>query len=237
MDHASWLADGMTGADEEMKETYQHYMRVDPNQREFLGPKETEEDPVTGRVMTFRRGKVGMVRGAKAENMREVKIYLDPLPHVRVEKGKDLQGWYQGKHNDKQGSRPRPCFTDAILTEPYGGYCTVGCAFCYVNSGFRGYRGSGLITVPIGYGEHVARQLKSMRVSAAGYFSSFTDPFLPLEDYYGNTRAGAEAFDREGLPVFFLSRLSYPDWAIDLLRKNKYSYAQKSINTPVEHPE
>ena len=232
MDHASWLADGMTGADEEMKEKYQHYMRVDPNQREFLGPKETEEDPVTGRVMTFRRGKVGMVRGAKAENMREVKIYLDPLPHVRVEKGKDLQGWYQGKHNDKQGSRPRPCFTDAILTEPYGGYCTVGCAFCYVNSGFRGYRGSGLITVPIGYGEHVARQLKSMRVSAAGYFSSFTDPFLPLEDYYGNTRAGAEAFDREGLPVFFLSRLSYPDWAIDLLRKNKYSYAQKSINTP-----
>jgi hypothetical protein len=37
---------------------------------------------------------------------------------------------------------------------------------------------------------------------------------------------------RWGLRVFFLSLLSYPSWAIYTLRKNKYSYAQKSINTP-----
>ncbi len=232
MDHASWLKNGMDGAAEELQKTYQHFMKVDPDQRDFLGPIEKVDDPVTGRTLRFRAGKVGMVRGAKEENMKEVKIFLDPQPHVRVEKGKDLQGWYQGKDLSAPGSRERPCMTDAILTEPYGGYCTVGCSFCYVNSGIRGYRGSGLITVPIGYGEHVAKQLRSMRTSAAGYFSSFTDPFLPLEDYYHNTEQGVKAFTNEGLPVFFLSRLSYPDWAIDALRLNPFSYAQKSINTP-----
>jgi DNA repair photolyase len=86
--------------------------------------------------------------------------------------------------------------------------------------------------VPLNFGEHVAKQLKSMQVSAAGYFSSFTDPFLPLEDYYHNTQQGATAFADANLPVFFLSRLHYPGWAYDLLARNRYSYAQKSLNTP-----
>jgi DNA repair photolyase len=232
MDHAAWLRDGLDGADEELKKSYQYFMRVDPDQRDFLGPIETVDDLVTGKRMRCRTGRVGMVRGAKEENMKGVQIWMDPLPHVRIEKGKDLQGWYQGKQLSAPGSRVRPCMTDAILTEPYGGFCTVGCSFCYINSGFRGYRGSGLITVPIGYGDHVAKQLRSMRISAAGYFSSFTDPFLPLESYYHNTEDGVKAFTNEGLPIFFLSRLAYPDWAIDALRLNKFSYAQKSINTP-----
>lgn len=232
MDHAAWLRDGLDGADDELRKSYQYFMRVDPDQRDFLGPIERVEDAITGRLMRRRQGRVGMVRGAKPENMRDVWIWMDPLPHVRIEKGKDLQGWYQGKQLSAPGSRERPCMTDAILTEPYGGFCTVGCSFCYINSGFRGYRGSGLITVPIGYGDHVKRQIASMRTSAAGYFSSFTDPFLPLEDYYHNTERGARAFTDAGLPIFFLSRLAYPDWAVDLLRLNKFSYAQKSINTP-----
>lgn len=90
------------------------------------------------------------------------------------------------------------------------------------------------MSVPLNYGAHVTKQLKSMKTSAAGYFSSFTDPFQPVEDYYHNTRAGATAFVNAGLPIFFLSRLSYPDWAYDLLRKNPHSYAQKSLNTPDE---
>lgn len=233
MDHAAWLNQD---TDEDAQKAYQFFMRPDPTQREFVGPAQEELDPLTGKIATFRMSRVGMVRNAKDEDKREVKVYLKfdgkaSLPHIRLEKGKDLQGWYQPKHNDKQGSRPRPCFTDAILTEPYGGYCTVGCAFCYVNSGFRGYRGSGLISVPADYGAHVTKQLSRMRTSAAGYFSSFTDPFLPLEDIYHNTQQGAEAFDRAGLPVFFLSRLHYPGWAMDLLQRNKYSYAQKSLNT------
>lgn len=232
-DHRAWL-EGANG--EEAQAAYQYFMRPDPEQRKYLGPVEEEHDPLTGTIAKFRMAKVGMVRNAKDEDKREVKVYLgfdgeNYLPHLRIPNAKPLQGWYQDKHNDKQGSRPRPCFTEAVLTEPYGGYCTVGCAFCYVNSGFRGYRGSGLISVPVGYGAQVELMLSKAKSSAAGYFSSFTDPFLPLEKIYHNTQLGAEAFTKLGLPVFFLSRLSYPGWAIDLLKQNRYSYAQKSLNT------
>lgn len=233
MDHAAWLNEE-TG--EAAQEAYKYFMRPDPNQREFLGPIEEEDDPLTGMRAKFRMAKVGMVRNAKDDDKKEVKVYLGfndvtYLPHIRIPNAKPLQGWYQDKHNDKRGSRARPCFSEAILTEPYGGYCTVGCAFCYVNSGFRGYRGTGLISVPVNYGEQVRNMLSKSRTSAAGYFSSFTDPFLPIEDVYHNTQQGAEAFVELGLPIFFLSRLSYPSWAIDLLKRNPYSYAQKSLNT------
>lgn len=109
--------------------------------------------------------------------------------------------------------------------------CAVGCAFCYVNSGFRGYRGTGLITVPLHYGVQIKDQLSKMRRGAAGYFSSFTDPFTPLEAYYHNTERAAREFVKVGLPLFFLSRLRYPKWAVELLTMNPHSYAQKSINT------
>lgn len=216
-----------------MDEAYKYFMRVDPGMREMLGPIEEKYDEVTARPMKQRWARVAMIRGAT--ELHETTVYLDPTPHIRQAKGKDLQGWYSGKGDGANaGMRERPCETDAILTQPYGGYCTVGCQFCYINSGTRGYRGSGLITVPLGYGEHVAKQLRSMKVSAAGYFSSFIDPFLPIEDYYHNTQAGAQAFVDARLPVFFLSRLHYPAWAIDLLTVNKYSYAQKSLNTSNE---
>lgn len=218
--------------DSQTKEAYRFFMKVDPDMRDFLGPIEEKEDKLTGRVMRQREAKIGMIRGASEENMKATTVYLDPFPHIRQPKGKDLQGWYSGKGDGKYaGSRERPCETDAILTQPYGGYCAVGCQFCYINSGTRGYRGSGLLTVPMGYGEHVRKQLASMQVSTAGYFSSFTDPFQPLEDWYHNTQNGAQAFVDAGLPVFFLSRLHYPGWAFDILKQNKYSYAQKSINT------
>lgn len=232
MDHAAWLAQGL-GDEDEARETYRHWMRVDPDMREYLGPIKKQTDPHTGRMMRTREARVAMMRGS--ENLKEVTVYLDPLPHIRLEKGKDLQGWYSGKGDgDIRGKRERPCMTDAVLTEPYGGYCTVGCTFCYINSGVKGYRGSGLVTVPMAYGDQVRRQLASMQTSAAGYFSSFTDPFLPLEDYYHNTEQGARAFVEAGLPIFFLSRLPYPGWAFDLLAQNPLSYAQKSLNTPNE---
>jgi hypothetical protein len=212
------------------REKYKWYMRPEPNP--LLGEIQTEFDELTGRELRWRMVGVSMMRGGEK---KPLKVYLDPMPHIRIETAKDLQGWYQSRHwPDETGAnlakRPRPCYTDAMLTEPYGGYCAVGCAFCYINSGFKGYRGSGLISVPIGYGKQVAKQLSKLRSAAAGYFSSFTDPFLPLEDLYHNTQQGAEAFDAAGLPVFFLSRLHYPGWAFDLLGRNRYSYMQKSIN-------
>jgi DNA repair photolyase len=215
------------------KSSYQYFMRVDPDMRDFLGPIEAVDDALTGRRMRKRWAKIAMVRGARDENLKEVDVYLDPFPHIRIDNAKDLQGWYSSKGDGGlHGQRDRPCETDAVLTQPYGGWCNVGCQFCYINSGSRGYRGSGLVTVPLDYGKHVRKQLTAMQFAAAGYFSSFTDPFLPLEEYYHNTQAGAEAFVAAGLPIFFLSRLRYPDWAIDLLKKNPYSYAQKSINAP-----
>lgn len=227
----NWLN---TEDEAESKKAYDRWMIVDPNMRDF-GELKTEHDPLTGMEATFRDADVAMIRGG--ERTFNTRAYLAfngerCLPHVRIDKAKDLQGWYQSKALDpRPGSRPRPCFTDAILTEPYGGYCTVGCAFCYINSGKKGYRGSGLITVPVGYGDQIKKQLSTLKTATAGYFSSFTDPFLPLETIYHNTQNGATAFADAGLPVFFLSRLRYPGWAFDLLQRNKYSYMQKSINT------
>lgn len=232
-DHIKWL-EGDTG--EDAQKAYKYFMRPDPEQRGELGPIQEEPDELTSSMAQFRMARIGMVRNAPDEAKREVKVYVGfngehVTPHIRIPNAKPLQGWYQPKHNDKRGSRARPCFSEAVLTEPYGGYCTVGCAFCYVNSGFRGYRGTGLISVPMGYGEQVERMLSTMRTATAGYFSSFTDPFHLLEKIYHNTQQGATAFVNAGLPVFFLSRLHYPDWAIDLLKRSPYSYAQKSINT------
>lgn len=232
-DNQTWVAEdatietGLGFEDEPAKERYAYYMRPEP--LKDMGPIEKEFDEVTKQEMRYRMIGVGMVRNATVKP--EKKVYLDPLPHIRITHAKELQGWYKGMMDYVDGKRPRPCFTDAILTEPYGGYCTVGCSFCYINSGFRGYRGSGLITVPLDYGEFVRKRLASYNTAQAGYFSSFSDPFTVLEDYYHNTQRGAEAFVNEKLPIFFLSRLPYPSWSFDLLKKNKYSYAQKSLNT------
>ena len=230
--HAEWLEQGMQGAEEDMKEKYKYFMKPDPAQRKLVGPIHKEMDELTGKVMRWREAKIGMMRGAHEESLKPMRVYLDPVPHVRVDGAKPLQGWYQNKTSATGHNRPRPCMTDAVLTQPYGGACLISCRFCYINAGGRGYRGSGLTTVPLNYGDYVRKELSKMKTSAAGYFSSFTEPFTPLEPYYHNTEQGARAFADAGLPVFFLSRLRYPDWAVELLQENKYSYAQKSINTP-----
>lgn len=219
---------------ESKEKAYSYYMRNDPETRKFLGPIEKSYDEITGREMRWRQAKVGTIRGATEDSMRDTIVYLDPIPHIRLDKPKPLQGWYSSKGDGlKRGQRERPCETDAILTQPYGGWCSVGChSFCYVLAGHYGYRASGLVSVPVDYGGYVRRTLRQMKIAQAGYFSSFTDPFMLIEEYYHNTQQGAQAFTDAGLPIFFLSRLRYPDWAFDLLRRNRFSYAQKSINTP-----
>jgi DNA repair photolyase len=226
----SWITVQTIGDDDNTAATnYSYFMRPEP--RENLGPIRLEYDEWFGREVKVRDLSIGMTRNAKKENRKIVKAYLEPYPHMRIDKAKPLQGWYKGLHEPK-GVRARPCFTEAVLTQPYGGWCAVGCAFCYVNSGFRGYRGTGLITVPLNYGEQIRSQLRKIRRGAAVYFSSSTDPFIPLEEVYHNTEEAAKACVEVGLPIFFLSRLRYPQWAVDLLKQNKHSYAQKSINTP-----
>jgi DNA repair photolyase len=223
MDLQAWLNENETS--EETRETYRYFMRPEPKDivSEILVDEETGQ--------RYRWLKVGMVRNASDDSRKPTKVYLDPFPHIRIPDAKPLQGWYKAKV-EQAGVRNRPCFTEAMLTQPYGGYCAIGCGFCYINSGMRGYRGTGLVSVPMNYGEQVRTQLSKIKTSAAGYFSSFTEPFFDLEKIYHNTQQGAQAFVDNGLPIFFLSRLQYPDWTYGLLKKSKYSYAQKSINTP-----
>lgn len=218
------------------KQAYEYFYRNDPGVRDFCGPIVKIDDPVLEREMRCRTAKIGMVRGAKPENMRDIIVYLDPVPHIRLDQPKPLQGWYSSKgDSDKPNQRDRPCMTDAVLTQPYGGWCSVGCtSFCYVMNSMYAYRASGLVSVPLNYGAYVRRTLAAMKIGQAGYFSSFTDPFMPIEDWYHNTRDGATAFVEAGLPIFFLSRRAYPGWAFDLLTRNPYSYMQKSLNTPHE---
>jgi DNA repair photolyase len=207
--------------EEEGKKPYKHFMRVEPVRRD----SEIRTDRKTGQRYEWRE--IGMLRNAT--KTRRMKVFLDPTPHVLVDDAKPLQGWYQSKLDP--GHRPRPCMTEAVLTQPYGGTCEIRCGFCYINSGTRGYRSQAVTTVPKNYGAFVHDSLAKMRTSAAGYFCSFTEPFQRLEGIYHNTQAGATEFVRAGLPIFFLSRCAYPGWAIDLLKQNPYSYAQKSINT------
>lgn len=171
---------------------------------------------------------IGMVRNATEKKM--TKVFLDPIPHIVLDQHVPLRGWYQSKA-EPPGVRPRPCFTDALLTQPYGGFCSVGCAFCYINAGVRGYRGQGVTVVDPTYPDKTAKQLARMRTGAAVYMSSFIDPFLEVEDYYHNTEKTARAAAAVGLPMFFLTRKQPPGWAFDLLKLNPHSYMQFSINT------
>lgn len=203
---------------------YDRWMRPErPVERESGGV-----DDQTGWRYEWRS--IGMVRNAGDESRRRMVVYLDPIPHVVLDQNVPLRGWYQSRYEPK-AVRPRPCETDAILTQPYGGYCSVGCAFCYINAGIRGYRGQGVTVVDPSYPDKVGKQLTKMRTAAAVYMSSFIDPFLEVEDYYHNTQRTAYAAIQAGLPIFFLTRKQPPGWAFDYLKQNPHSYMQFSINT------
>lgn len=217
------VVDDLT-TDLEAVDPYAFHMQNEPHMNKI----EPVVDEETGRRYTFRD--IGMTRNATEENSREMKVWLDPLPHVVVDQDIPLRGWYKSKH-EPSAVRPRPCYTEALLTQPYGGFCSVGCGFCYINNGTRGYRGQGITTVDANYGKKVRKQIAGMRLGTAVYMSSFIDPFMELEEIYHNTQHTAEAATDAGLPIFFLTRKIVPDWAYDLLKLNPHSYQQFSINT------
>lgn len=203
---------------------YKHWARKEPAWKE----SDIEVDPTNG--LRFQWWDVGMTRNATAENRERMKVYLDPLPHVVKDQNIPVRGWYQSKI-ERPGVRARPCYTDALLTQPYGGYCHVGCGFCYINTGIRGYRGSGLSVVDPKYPEKVRKQISKARTATAFYMSSFIDPFMELEPIYQNTKGTATVALDNGLPMFFLTRKVAPPWVFDYLKANKYSYMQFSLNT------
>ncbi len=179
--------------------------------------------------MRFEFRDIGTVVGAK--RTKRMKVYLDPTPHVILDQNVPLRGWYKDKHV-KPGIRPRTCHTEALLTQPYGGTCPVGCLYCYVNHGRRGYRSQGITVVDPHYPEKIARQLSKMRTASALYISSFTECFQPVEELYHNTQRTAAVAVKAGLPLYFTTRQVPPPWALYYLSRNPYSYIHFSINTP-----
>lgn len=143
------------------------------------------------------------------------------------------RGWYKPKHTHKK-IRPRPCYTEALLTTPYSGYCNVGCAFCYVNRGTRGYKSTLLPTVNEDYPAQMDMQLSKMWVTGAAYMSSYTEPFQHLEDTFHTTERLTKVFNNHNVPIFYLSRKIPPEWVPEALLANPYSYMQWSINTSNE---
>src|SRR5689334_20365869 len=75
-------------ATEVKREAYTYFMRPEPHGE--MGPIETGLDVFTGREMRWRSMLVGMTRNAKSKAER--RVYLDPLPHIRIDKAKPLQG-------------------------------------------------------------------------------------------------------------------------------------------------
>lgn len=170
---------------------------------------------------------LSMVKGGELVPHR---VYTKPVRHILNDNSPAPRGWYKDKH-EPPNRRPRTCYTEALLTAPYGGFCPVGCKFCYVSNGTRGYRATALPTANPSYPDAMRRQVQKLMVSGAAYISSFTEAFHRLEPTYHITQRLSQVFVDEGLPIFYLSRESAPDWAVDNLLANPYSYMQWSMNT------
>jgi len=204
---------------------YEKMLGMESHNRETGGT-----DTINGCELPYEYWDIGMVRNAKAENRKRLKVYLKPTPHVILDQNVPLRGWYKNKYEPPR-VRPRPCFTEALLTQPYGGSCPVRCHFCYINNGIRGYRGQGVSTVDPNYPDKIKKQLSKMKFGWNAYISSFTEPFQKLESVYHNTERVSEVITNSGLPLFYLTRQIPPEWSLKYLLKSKYSYQQFSIIT------
>ena len=204
------------------KKQYGDYLQMEKHDRHPGG-----DDPEHG---PFEYWDIGMTRNAAQENKKRYKVYLNPSPHIIKDQNVPLRGWYKSKYEPK-GVRARPCFTEALLTQPYGGACPIRCQFCYVNNGIRGYRGSGVTVVDPNYPIKVEQQLNKMKFGWSAYISSFTEPFQKLEQKFHNTEQISEIITDYGLPLFYLTRQIPPQWTIKYLLRSQFSYQQFSIIT------
>ena len=158
-------------------------------------------------------------------------VETEGIKHIKRATAPSPRGWYKGKHEPKN-VRPRPCYSEAVLTTPYSGFCNVGCSFCYINFGTRGYKSTLLPTVNEDYPEQFDKQMTKMMATGAIYMSSYTESFQqPLEDQYHMTQRLTEVCVKHNAPIFYLSRRIPPDWAMEALLQNPYSYMQWSVNT------
>jgi len=162
--------------------------------------------------------------------LKVLEVETDVVKHIVRKSAPSPRGWYKDKHTPLK-IRPRPCYTETLLTMPYGGYCHVGCAFCYVNYGTRGYKSTLLPTINDSYPEQMDKWLSKMMVTGQAYISSFTEPFQRLEVKYHTTERLSQVFTKHGVPIFYLSRLIPPSWVEEVLLSNPYNYMQWSVST------
>lgn len=66
---------------------------------------------------------LAMLRGAEA---KPKPVYKKPMKHMVLDQSIPPRGWYKSKIESDR-VRPRPCYSEALLTSPYLGYCPIGC--------------------------------------------------------------------------------------------------------------
>lgn len=161
----------------------------------------------------------------------EVEVEKEPIKHIVMDKSLVLHGWYKDK-TVGPGVRPRTCYTEALLLAPYGGFCPVGCRYCYLNLGFRGYGATGMSTVDPNYVTDVTKAMQEIMVAGAAYITPYAEPFHNLEARYHHVENLAKLFNTLNLPIFYTTKREPPMWAARSLLPNPYSYIHFSINAP-----
>lgn len=176
-----------------------------------------------------RKAKVEYMSMIKGGEKEPYEVFTKPVPHIVKSLNIPVRGWYKSKH-ESTNIRPRPCYSEHILTSPYSGFCMSNCAWCYVNNGVRGWRSTGMSVVDPEYPDKVRKAIDKLKIAFTFYISSFTESFNRLEPIYHVTQNLAQVAVDNNLPILFCTRQRIPDWAIEQLKQNPYSYIQWSIN-------
>lgn len=164
---------------------------------------------------------------------REYELLKDPVPHIIVNSDKKIHGWshqYEPRHE-------RECTAERLMVNPYNG-CSNNCCFCYANAMGYGYFNiflqRGILTVFKDFDQAVAKQLDSISIAPTGYLSAATDPFQKVNQKYRLSEKIISEFNKRGLPIEIVTKSKMPEEVIELLKGNKYNFAQITILTPNE---
>lgn len=103
-----------------MNETRPEVKEEKPRQKRFNRPKPVAEDEHRQFIP------LSNLLGGETEI---TPVEKDVHKHIVRQTAPAPRGWYKNKHSPKN-VRPRPCYSEAVLTTPYSGYCDVGCSFC-----------------------------------------------------------------------------------------------------------
>ena len=165
---------------------------------------------------------------------KEYEILKNPVPHILVDSKKEMHGWsksYEPNH-------ARECTAERLLVNPYNG-CSNSCCFCYANAMGYGYFSlylqKKIITVFKDFDKQVAKQLDKISIGSCGYLSAATDPFQKINEKYRLSEKIIAEFNKRNLPIEIITKSRISDEAIELLKQNKYNFAQVTILTPNEN--